>query len=352
MLDNAVTLIFAAGIIQALFLAVSLATLKIRNKQAAYALAALMLLLAVSLMENFADQIGASTELALGLAIEFAIGPLLYIFVRSTAAPEWRVTRRTALHFIPMAIAFCLLALLHAANTGGNLGVAHPQFGAMIIFWVFVKLAYFCIYAVMSERVVRLAVKAAKPGRAASLRWIYRWLLLVFAAVAVTYALFILFLIGAPIWNDADVYAGIAVFVVIFSIAYFVLANRQALEHSPPKPAPVTPEIIQNAEMVRAYVEKERPHREPDFSIEQLSTAVKLSLPSIQSAVLHLGGGFQDYVNRLRLEEFEILARDPANKSKTTLEIAFTAGFNSKATFYRVFNAEKGVTPRAYRENL
>lgn len=353
MLDHIVIWIYAAGIVQALFLAGSLLTLKIRNQIAARALTAIILLLAVALIEQLADSSGASVEFALSLALEFALAPLLFIFIRAIAVPGWRVSRQTALHFVPMLLALAALGLMHVTNQAGNLGVSHPQFGNLIITLVFVKLAYFTAYAVPSEATLRRAVKTAKPRQAALLQWIYRWLLLVYVAFAISYFIFILFIVGVDIWRDSDVYAGIAVFVIVFSIAYFVLANRKVLDFVPQHVPPASLEVRKNADFISAHVQAERPHQEPDFSLEQLASSTELSVSAVQAAVTYLDeGGFSDYVNRLRLEEFQRIARDPQNKTKTTLELAFAAGFNSKATFYRVFNAEKAMTPRAFRESL
>lgn len=353
MLERAVIWIYAAGIFQAVFLSLSLLTLKIRNRTAAYALSAMMALLAIALVEQIADSAGAATELALGLAMEFGLAPLLYIFIRSIAEPNWSVTKQTALHFIPMGLALCLLALMHGANHGGNLGIAHDQFGGVITAWVFVKLIYFSLYAFSAERLLRKVLQDAKGARATSLRWIYRWLLLVIAAFGVSYFTFILFLLGVPIWRDSDVYAGIVMFAVIFSIAYFVLANRKVLDQAPQKQSPATAATIQNADLIAGLMQSERLHLDPEFSIEALSMRTRLGANAINTAIAHLtGGGFNEYLNTVRLKEFDVLAIAPENKTKTTLELAYAAGFNSKATFYRVFNAAKKMTPRDYRQNL
>jgi AraC-like DNA-binding protein len=61
---------------------------------------------------------------------------------------------------------------------------------------------------------------------------------------------------------------------------------------------------------------------------------------------------FYALLSRHRLAEFERLARDPALRKRTVLELALQAGFNSKASFYRVFRQAHGTTPSAYRAAL
>lgn len=359
MLEDAVIWIFAAGVIQALFLSAALATINIRNRAATGFLAAAMWVLAIMLIEQTADAAGAPVELALGLATEFALAPLLYLFVRAVISPEEfqelsrAKVKGIALLFTPLSIALALLALMHANNQDGNLGVAHPRYGSLITFWVLVKFAYFACFAVVTERALRHALASAKATRTAVFRWVRRWLLATYAGFAASYALFFAFLIGAPIWRDSDTYAGLVISISIFSIAYFILANRKALDYLPPKAIAVSAEDRRNADLISAYLTREKPYLDPEFTIETLCAATHLGTDKAHSAIIAIHGvGFSECVNRLRLREFEVLAASKANKAKTTLELAFEAGFSSKATFYRAFKAQKGVTPKEFRERL
>lgn len=353
MAASAINWLFAAGVIQAVFLGCSLLTLKIRNRPAVQALAGLMALLAVMLTERFAENAGSRIVLGLGLALEFGFAPLLYLFTRAVAEPTPAFRRGTIWHIAPMTAALFALALMHVSNTGGSLGIDHPQFGPAIVAWVFAKLAYFCAYAILIIRVMRRSIASASSGRVAAMRWLGVWISMIFAAVGASYLSFILFLAGAPIRADADVYAGFALFAVTFLIAYFVLANQRLLDHMPRPTSAAAPADIKNAELIVDFFRSRKPQLDADFGIDQLARALGLTPPSIQTALQSgLGCGFQEFLNRRRLEEFEALAVDRSNADKTTLELAFSSGFNSKATFYRTFRAAKGTTPRTWRENL
>ena len=65
-----------------------------------------------------------------------------------------------------------------------------------------------------------------------------------------------------------------------------------------------------------------------------------------------LGTTFYDLVSRYRLAHFERLAGDEALRDRTVLDLAFESGFNSKASFYRVFRRVHDTTPSAYRKGL
>ncbi|HJD75796.1 MAG TPA: AraC family transcriptional regulator [Bacteroides reticulotermitis] len=59
---------------------------------------------------------------------------------------------------------------------------------------------------------------------------------------------------------------------------------------------------------------------------------------------------FYDFVNQYRIEEAERMLIDPAKANLTILAIAYECGFNSKATFNRVFKTKNTTTPSQYKQ--
>ena len=81
----------------------------------------------------------------------------------------------------------------------------------------------------------------------------------------------------------------------------------------------------------------------------------QMQLPGhIISEVLNglLKQNFYDYINNYRIEEFKKLAELPENASETNLNIAFSAGFNSKTTFNTAFKKFTSQTPTQFRNKL
>ena len=62
---------------------------------------------------------------------------------------------------------------------------------------------------------------------------------------------------------------------------------------------------------------------------------------------IHLHKTFSTLINSYRVDEAkELLLSEPAH---TVLDIAFASGFNSKASFNRIFKRVTGMTPSEYR---
>ena len=60
---------------------------------------------------------------------------------------------------------------------------------------------------------------------------------------------------------------------------------------------------------------------------------------------------FYDYVNAFRVTHLKRLLTSTDSRKFTILALAFESGFNSKATFNRVFKQHEGMTPKAYQKS-
>lgn len=57
---------------------------------------------------------------------------------------------------------------------------------------------------------------------------------------------------------------------------------------------------------------------------------------------------YKDYIDKKRIEEFKSIAAEEKNKIYDIPSLALMAGFNSKASFYRIFKQLEGMTPKEY----
>jgi AraC-like DNA-binding protein len=93
------------------------------------------------------------------------------------------------------------------------------------------------------------------------------------------------------------------------------------------------------------YMREKKPHLNPDLTVAGLSKKLDVT-PEYLSRVINtrLNKNFFDFVNHFRIEEFKRKAGQ-FNKNFTIVGLAFECGFNSKATFNRVFKKMVGCTP-------
>ena len=342
--DSLLIWLLAAGIAQGAFLSIALVFLDVRNKNASRLLAALIAVMTLMIAAEFLDVLGAPFDFRIGLASEFATAPLILLALRTIGDPAFQLRRRHGFHFLPLAIA--ALAIMSLQVCCGELIFSHSNRALLpgIAFWTLVKVPYFFGYAYFADRHLVQALKPARRRRAGMLRWVRIWFLVLFALIAFSYANFFLFVLNVPIAPEPDSISGIIIAAMLFSVAYFLIVNRQILDAEPKEP------VEGLAQRAITYIETHQLVVDPDLSLLQLATALQVSEANLAQAFsADFDGGFNEFLNKQRVEVFDRLLKDTTNRNRTILDLAFEAGFNSKATFYRVFKAMKGVTPSAWR---
>ncbi len=96
-------------------------------------------------------------------------------------------------------------------------------------------------------------------------------------------------------------------------------------------------------------MKEQKPHLNPDLNLGMLSKELGVSadyLSGIINGLLEMN--FYDFINHYRVEEFKQMCRESSKRKLTIIALAYDCGFNSKATFNRVFKKNTGITPGEY----
>ena len=98
-------------------------------------------------------------------------------------------------------------------------------------------------------------------------------------------------------------------------------------------------------------VATERPHLDPNLTLGSLARQLDVT-DKVLSYLLNetMGTTYTEFVNGLRVEEAQRRLVDPAHDHLSVLGVGLDAGFASKSTFNRVFKERSGQTPSAYRK--
>ncbi|WP_075343167.1 helix-turn-helix domain-containing protein [Tenacibaculum agarivorans] len=97
------------------------------------------------------------------------------------------------------------------------------------------------------------------------------------------------------------------------------------------------------------FMEENKPYLNPELKSHELAIMLGVT-PNYLSKIINkeFNINFYNFVNQYRVEEFkkEILKKE--NKNLTLLAVAQSAGFNSKASFNRIFKSITLITPTQY----
>ena len=108
--------------------------------------------------------------------------------------------------------------------------------------------------------------------------------------------------------------------------------------------------INEQLKKITDTIEQEKLHREPELTINDLSS--KTTIPSHHISQIinsRLGLNFFNFINSYRVEEAKKALRDEKQKNESILSIAYQVGFNSKSTFNAIFKKFTSFTPTQYR---
>ncbi|MEI7583986.1 helix-turn-helix domain-containing protein [Runella sp.] len=106
-------------------------------------------------------------------------------------------------------------------------------------------------------------------------------------------------------------------------------------------------------EVLLKAMEKEQLYLNPTLSVSDLAKHIGFT-PKLISAVLNqrLHKSFNDFVNEYRVEEVKKRLLEPNGQRLTLLGIALESGFNSQATFQRVFKNKTQLTPKDFLNSI
>ncbi|MDJ0758909.1 MAG: helix-turn-helix domain-containing protein [Woeseiaceae bacterium] len=343
--------VFGAAVAQGAFLVIALATLKVRNSNARWLLAAMLLVLTLTLGEEFLDVINLQFGVSIGLIAEFLMWPLLYLFVASLAEDDPRPLRTQWWHLVPTVFAIAWYLSIYLGAEDRWISLSNPETRHQVALTVLIKALFFSAYAWMIlRRPLELAAKPLASRRA--LVWVRRWVWVLCGAYLFVLLSFLAFYLEFDWAVDSDYIGGLLMAVGIYSLGYFTLANRNVFDVRPRR----RPEAEQGdkaadvAARARDYLTASNAFLDPDLGLKTLADALELNETRLSQALNQgIDGGFYALVNDLRLKACLALLDDPGNEQRTVLELAYEAGFSSKATFYRYFRARMGMTPKAYR---
>ncbi len=96
-------------------------------------------------------------------------------------------------------------------------------------------------------------------------------------------------------------------------------------------------------------LKEDQKYLDQNITLERLSYYYGLDSKTLSATIReHENRSFNDYINSLRLKHFMSLLEKSEHEKYTLMALAEKSGFNSKATFNRVFKNKFGVSPSLY----
>ncbi|MFN8713728.1 MAG: helix-turn-helix domain-containing protein, partial [Bacteroidota bacterium] len=362
--------LFLLIVILAGILSIPVLLLSKKNRKANSLLAGVQLAVAGSLFHNLLLTGGiyeSNPDLYfLPVGWRLALGPLLWGYAKLQT--DARLNKSFGLHFLPLAavVGFECWAFQHTAEEKWMLWQKIDWFWDVAYFWLYqIQLL---IYLILTLLIIKKWNAKIENQLSDTSRISLRWLKILSGVI-------LLLLLAGSSWKiiagetefcimfPVDIVRG-AMLVMIgwFSIrqSQIITINRESEPATIPpetkntidlsipiaeenKPAPVDEELLRR---IRDAMQTEKLYLNPELSLYQLARTINTPAKLV-SATINRGTNqtFQAFVNSYRVKE--VISRLEAGQQKqlTLLAIACDCGFNSKATFNRVFRDQTGSAP-------
>jgi AraC-like DNA-binding protein len=308
--------------------------------------------------------------------VSLAFGPLLYLHVRSLTVPT--LPPRWLLHFLPVAIQFtyyCVVFAQPLAFKNSWNGSFHVPFVYPVeLVATFISIGAYWWKSFVHHRAYQqwlvANVSQAEDNR---IEWVRNFLL----ALAITLVLWIAldlvdrFVAKLNYFHRFPFYVWLGVLVYYLGtegyrhsrhrypvgdasaetstpIAIEVAKEVEAISAPPPEAIrePINWQV--RAEQWRQKIIDAEWWRDSELTLTTLARKLGTNTSDLSRAINEgLGMNFNELINRLRVDAVKAaLAKD---RERNLLDIAFDAGFSSKASFNRSFKLYTGATPTAWR---
>lgn len=158
---------------------------------------------------------------------------------------------------------------------------------------------------------------------------------------------------GIPIVNT------LFLLILIWFLGYYGLNQKKITDRIDEFITPVEPEAKINLCKTKEYQElklhlitilsEKELFKLEDINLTVLSQHLDVSSKKVSYLLNQcMNTSFYDLMNQYRLEEFKSKIEKGEIEEKTILGLAFESGFNSKASFNRIFKQKEGISPNEY----
>lgn len=294
------------------------------------------------------------------------IGPLLYLFVLAHTNRGFQMRRQQYKHFIPFAV----YAIYHLIIFAQGRDVVFQWMDAVDLPYInpiyqLLTLISMSVYLVITVRHYRayqrwLDTEFADPDQ---LR--YPWITRFLWAIALTIVATCLLRLVETLAVDFDYVQAwftstmVAICTYYISIAGFMSARPPLTQGTALEAETETQsenrvneeDLAQGLDQLVHWMESNQAYLDPELSLGGVARALGMSREFVSMVInSRLDKNFRGFVNAYRVEAFKHGVRAGKADGLTLFGLALDCGFNSKATFNRVFKQIEGITPNAFAE--
>ncbi len=301
------------------------------------------------------------------LGIEYALAPLVYFYVVSLITPDFKFNKKQLLHFIPLFI-FQSYAFIVYFNTLGiesletKYALVRDSFYYNPIkkwedYLVVFSIGGYLFAAFYKLKAYRQSLNdTISDNTFPTFGWLMKIFILstIMGMIILTNLLLDYFI---DLHNTHYFHWQILYLYNAFLIYYLGFVGYQQPNFDikgidvTQKPAGnLSKEKFNDIQQrLTKALEKEKVYLDATLNAKQLAKKLSISQANLSVVVNQaFNKNFRDLINHYRLEEFKNKISHENNSHLSFLSLALESGFNSEASFYRIFKKQTGMSPKEF----
>ncbi|MEL6537571.1 MAG: helix-turn-helix transcriptional regulator, partial [Bacteroidota bacterium] len=290
-------------------------------------------------------------------SVELALGPLFYLYLRSLVQNQRPA--KAWLHFLPFFISQAYSVVVYVTVLQTHDVVEKRSISDALYFDEVKNLDEYgmllgmVIYLYLAYQWVTKA-KPTSEFRAAELRFVkYLMPAFLFMGLYSLVNLILNYWVGYQYeWRWQIGHVLVAAMVYYLGIVGYKNSevHKGGFGFSPSKP-PTEPLDDRIADTLAEAVEKDKVYLNPKLTLRALADILGVSEADLTRTIqAQYGKNFRSFLNEVRVREVQTRLRTEGLGNLSLAGLARECGFNSEASFYRVFKEHTGMTPKQYLE--
>lgn len=300
----------------------------------------------------------------LPLAFDLLIQPLFYLYTLSLTQKNYRFRQKDRIHFVPVLVFLCHAVWVYVVSLQTNDIALKDQWAESLYynrikeFEDILSVLSGIFYWVLSFRQIQAYKRWLNTHISDAAYPNYNWLRNVLIATGMFVAILMINVLLEVVFSAGTrffIHWQFFYFYLAVLVYYLGFAGYQqkdfpvAFEPERRSPVALNPAQVSavKAQLLKAIEDKV--YLDPELSLSTLARQIGTN-EAVLSAVINeeFHQNFRNFINTQRVEEVKQRLLGGEYTHLSILGIAFESGFNSEASFYRVFKAITGQSPKDF----
>lgn len=347
---------FVMGIFMALLFAVSHAKYPkhVQNITITFLILSFLLFSEIAEESNLVDSYPAL--LNLGTIADLLIWPFVLFYVQYLAGKRKTYHWHDVLYFLPFLFGLLSQIPFFQLSANEKLTYYHAGIPAAVAWLVAFKMVVSVAFLGYMLNLLRGGVATTQNSRQSTLLIQgKRFFAGILAIMILIYLSFFNHYFELMPLGDSDRFSSLVVSVLFYFFGIVIFRNPEMLAEE--TYSRQVKEFFENAEEPYAQrlidlFEKQKVYLNEKLSVKDIAAALGLTNQQVSFLLnRQMDSSFLDFVNSYRVKEVQRKMEQDDLQAKTILALAMESGFNSKASFNRIFKNHTGLSPSAYLKN-